>query len=352
MLNIYLLYPERNAAAYHAALDGIEQAFKGVLVTTIEHENQVSLTPSPQSKTLLVMIQPKIEELEWSLKPEPENGLARWPVVSLSGEILTTATWTILPEGWNSPLLVQVFREALKKHDLLQENARLKGDLMTFARRISHDLRTPLSGIYTTAELLKEILAEQSAEDAALTSPLFDSAQSVLRLIERTSQVARATVEPQPAAPVDMGEIVWAGRQSSELESVKKGVHMQEPEHWPQVQGVAPWLQVIWTNLLQHAVRRSGQGQVVNMQWRELADEFEFSVSDSGPELTEAQRDALFWPFEKLSQSHSAKNLDMPIARRLVELQGGRCGCEVSSGGGLFCFFTLPKPLSMTEPVA
>ena len=41
---------------------------------------------------------------------------------------------------------------------LLQENKRLRGDLLTVARRISHDLRTPLGAIVTTGEIVKEVL--------------------------------------------------------------------------------------------------------------------------------------------------------------------------------------------------
>ncbi|MEI9866472.1 MAG: hypothetical protein WDN00_18335 [Limisphaerales bacterium] len=50
---------------------------------------------------------------------------------------------------------------SITQDQLLRENARLRGDLLTIAVRVSHDLRTPLGGIVNTGELLKEILVEK-----------------------------------------------------------------------------------------------------------------------------------------------------------------------------------------------
>lgn len=351
MPTVYLLFPDRNAAARDAALLGIERAFENARVKTATSVDEVVLQSSVQAPLLLVLVQPQVGELELALKIGLEEGLARSPVVSLGGDVHSSGLAVIPPEDWHGPLLAQVFRAALQTHELKRENARLRGDLLTFARRVSHDLRTPLSGVFTTAELLKEILTEHSAEDAALTTPLFDSTQSVLKLIERVSQVARATVEPQPKEMLDMGLVAWAGRQSVEQMAMKAGVKFLEPEQWPQMAGVSSWLEVVWANLLSQGVQRSTRGNVVEMQWQELAEAFEFSVRDHGPALKDEQRAALFWPFEKLHQSHSAKGLELPIVRRLVELQGGRCRCEVPEDGGLRLCFTLPKEPLASAPV-
>ncbi len=45
---------------------------------------------------------------------------------------------------------------AARHEKLLRENDRLRGDLLTIARRFSHDLRTPLGGIISADEAIIE----------------------------------------------------------------------------------------------------------------------------------------------------------------------------------------------------
>lgn len=344
MLPIHLLFPERDPDAHQKAKDAVSTAFGETFLIEESDVDAAMIRCTSEGCGLMILIQPVMAELELALKCAQDDSAARWPVIGLGQGIRSSSLAVIPPEDWNVPLLVQVFHAAVQKHELLRENARLRGDLLTFARRISHDLRSPLSGIFTTAELLKEILAEQSEEDAALTTPLFESSQSVLKLIERTSRVAKASVETSPAwEMVDMGQAEWAGRQVIEQAANKAGVRLQEPAEWPTVKGVAAWLETVWTNLLSYALQRSPRDTILQLDWQETPAGYVFSVTDQGPDLTADQRNAQFWPFEKLHQGHSSKSLDLPIARRLVELHGGSCGCDAAVGGGLRCYFTLPK---------
>ena len=345
MLTVYLLFASRNAQAHAAALDGIRQAFKDdASVVNGGSVDEVLLHENGRGRMLTVLIQPEMPEIELAVKTSMNNGVARGPLVSLSDAVHSSGLEVIPAEDWHGPLLAQVFRAALQKHQLVCENARLRGDLLTIARRISHDLRTPLSGVFTTAELLKEILAEQSAEDAALTVPLFDSTQAVLKLIDRVSQVIRASVSGQSKEPVDMGQVAWAARQGAERAAMERGTRMEEVTEWPVVEGVPAWLEVIWANLLINAVTHTGKGRKVRMEWQELPDEFEFSVVDDGPGVPDARVAGLFQPFESLHLSHSVKGLGLSIVSRLVEMQGGRCGYVPVPEGGSKFFFTLPKP--------
>lgn len=352
MLTLYLLFAPRNIQASEAVADGIRRAFEKVEIRSVGSVDEVLLNPAEAGKSIVVLIQPDMGEIELAVKASTEGCHARWPVVSLSGDVKSTGLAVIPPEDWNAPLLAQVFRMTLQQQELIAENARLRGDLLTVARRISHDLRTPLSGVFTTAELLNEILAETSEEDAALTAPLFDSAQAMLKLIERVSQVARASVDARPKEAVSMGAVVWTARQAAERAAIKQGVKITEPDEWPPVAGVPPWLEIIWENLLTNAVRYGGKGGLVEIQWRELPGAFEFSVLDHGVSVPEDKRSHLFHPFEKLHESHSARGLGLSITRRLVELQNGSCGYDAVAGGGSRFFFTLPKVQPVSETVS
>src|SRR5262245_3266454 len=106
--------------------------------------------------------------------------------------------------------------------DLSRENLRLRGDLLTVASRISHDLRTPLCGITTACEMLKEVLGEESPEGTPYLAPILGSADEVSRLLERVSFVLKASANPSPRVNVPMENPVTTALQRLEYRASNK----------------------------------------------------------------------------------------------------------------------------------
>src|SRR5580700_317392 len=90
-----------------------------------------------------------------------------------------------------------------------RENARLRGDLLTVAKRFSHDLRTPLGGIISSAEAIKETLSQRDASALPLVDSLLNSAEEMGQLIKQVSFVMRASASPLPKTEVHMAEPVF-----------------------------------------------------------------------------------------------------------------------------------------------
>jgi signal transduction histidine kinase len=231
---------------------------------------------------------------------------------------------------------------AMKKELSLEEqNARLRGDLLTVASRVSHDLRTPLGGIITATEVLREILAGQK-ESLPLTKAILDSVDDMTRLIKQISFVTRATAQPSPKEPVHMGKIVSETLQRLESRILKKNATIVEPASWPQINGVEVWLEAIWENFLTNALQYTSRNPRIEISWHEENSFCRFAISDNGGGVPEHIRRGLFQPFHLLYKPDGAKGLGLSIVQRLVELQGGSCGYEPISGGSLF-FFSLPS---------
>lgn len=224
--------------------------------------------------------------------------------------------------------------------ELMRENARLRGDLLTVARRISHDLRTPLGGIMTTSEVLREMLAENHPSSASLTAPILDSAESMEKFIERVSFVLKASAHPVSKEPVKMGEVVFRALQRMESKILKKNVTVSEPPSWPESSGVFPLLEVVWWNLLSNALQH-GKDRI-ELGWRKEKGGLRFWVCDNGSGVTTEKRVKLFQPFHSLHEPDAAPGLGLSIVHRLVELQGGDCGYEPRTEGGSCFYFTLP----------
>jgi signal transduction histidine kinase len=232
--------------------------------------------------------------------------------------------------------------ETPKKESALEaENARLRGDLLTIASRVSHDLRTPLGGIVTTTEVLREMFAEKN-QPVTLTQAVLDSCDDMTRLIRQISFITRATANTPPKKLVQMGPIVAMALQRAERKISKKGDTVTKPDDWPQVNGVPEWLEEIWWNFLINAAQHTPEKTRIELAWRQENGFYRFEISDNGPGVPDIIRPGLFHPFHSLHVPGSAKGLGLSIVQRLVDMQGGTCGYEPLPGSTRF-FFSLPR---------
>jgi signal transduction histidine kinase len=238
--------------------------------------------------------------------------------------------------------LAQNSARAVTQEQLLRENARLRGDLLTVAVRVSHDLRTPLGGIVNTGELLQEILVEKEPAAAALADSLFISVDEMSKLIAQIRFVTKATADPKPKERVHMAEIVSGVLQRLESRVLKKSATVIEPGSWPEVNGVADWLEFIWWNFLANALQHAGEKPQIELSWKKEKDGFRFQVCDNGVGVPAEVRARLFQPFDSLHKPDSTYGLGLSCVQRLVDLQGGDCGYEPNPKGGACFYFTLP----------
>jgi len=290
----------------------------------------------------LVLSAPNPADLEEAGAAIDSNGLPLWAIVGLGkGEAVERAEF-VRPEEWSKPLLARVFRSAVAQLQLRRENARLRGDLRTMAHRVMHDLRTPLGGILTTAEVLEEVLAEYAPADAALIKPLLDSVGDMRTLIERVCMLAKASVNPVSATPVAMGEVVLRTLQGLERQILSKGAVIAQPNDWPEVDGVPPWLETVWSNLLLNAIQHGNGALRLELGWSQIDGGFRFWLLNRHGRVPADKLRTLFQPFHLLHQPGAKRGLGLSIVQRLVELQGGNCGHELLPGDGSVFFFTLP----------
>jgi signal transduction histidine kinase len=270
-------------------------------------------------------------------------GLPRWAVVILGGVVPPDSDEVafISEENWKPQWVAEILTMAARAHILKRENARLRGDLSTVGRRISHDLRSPLSGIYTSCEAINEILAGQTDQHSELTKAILASTDEVIQIIDQVSFVLKASADTTPRQTVAMSEVVFWALQSTESALARKGASVIQPPDWPTVEGVAAWLEIIWLNLIRNALQHTKVCTQIKIGWRpDAPGRFLFWVENGGP--IAPQRSAkLLHPFHLLHQIDAPRGLGLPIVQRLTELQGGTSGYELSAGGVRF-FFTLP----------
>ena len=235
---------------------------------------------------------------------------------------------------------------------------------LQFLANMSHEIRTPLNGILGMAQLL-----ETGALDAAQrhrVDAIRASGQHLLVLINdildfSKLDAGKLEIFPEPfevrRLPREVTDLMSARAQEKGL-GLSMTVAPDVPE-W--LTGDAGRIKQALNNLISNAVKFTDSGGVqvavglVGAAGTEGCVTVRFAVRDSGPGIAGADQARLFQMFSQVDGSptrrHGGTGLGLAISRQLVELMGGRIGCESRPGQGATFWFELPLAAA-AAPVA
>lgn len=333
--------------AARALVTDVVRRIAPTCVISVGREIPPALAPeAASSRELLVLLDPQAGDIAQAGAALDAQQLPRWALVARlapdSSIAIPPGMVCVAPDAWNAPALENALRNSARLLGVMRENTRLRGDLRTLSRRYSHDLRTPLNCVSTASDALRSPDDTADSASAIFLQSITTSVDDVSRLLERVGFVLKASADPVQPGPVSMGDVVWAARQRLQLRLMKQGVTVISPEQWPTVEGVAPWLEVIWGNLLANSLQYAGAIREIHLGWSQLGQDMRFWVRDGGVGVSADKQTRLFHPFHRLNELNAPRGFGLPIVRRLVELQGGHCGYEVEPLPGGTFHFTLP----------
>lgn len=245
--------------------------------------------------------------------------------------------------------------------DQALEASKLKSE---FVANISHEIRTPITGVVGMTELLLDMNLTEEQRNFAVA--IRDSAESLLTIINdildfSKMEAGKIELEVIDFSPVSLvegcAELIAATAREKKLSLIT----YIDPSLPPLLRGDPVRLRQILLNLASNAVKFTEHGEVVLRALMESTDEsrvgIRFVVSDSGIGLSESARQRLFQPFVQADGSTTRKfggtGLGLSICRRLVELMDGEIGVESEQGRGATFWVTvklekseLPEPAS------
>lgn len=97
-------------------------------------------------------------------------------------------------------------------------------------------------------------------------------------------------------------------------------------------------------NLLDNAWRWAGTAVTARLATRDMMAEV--TIEDDGPGIPDAQLEAALAPGRRLDEAGDGHGFGLPIARELIELNGGALVLARSPAGGLSATLRLPLPPS------
>jgi signal transduction histidine kinase len=264
-----------------------------------------------------------------------------------------------LPKPFTTEALYAAVDARLKKAQTLRDEAERK--LAHLRDNISlmmpHEMRTPLNGILSNAEMLATSSATlKPGEIAEMGQEIYKSSQRLERLIENF--LIYAQLELIAADPKNVNAL-RIGRTEHPLSLVKKfagaqAMQASRPDDLDIKVADIPvpmseeYFSKVVNELLHNAFKFSQSGSPVRVALAEGFNGTVFSVSDQGCGFSTEQikRIGAYTQFDRKMQDQQGLGLGLAIAKRLVELHGGTLSIEGEKGAGATIIAKFPRPKS------
>jgi signal transduction histidine kinase/ActR/RegA family two-component response regulator len=236
----------------------------------------------------------------------------------------------------------------LNQEQALREAARRKD---AFIALLGHELRNPLAPIRTSLALIRA--AQPSALILSEVELIERQTSQMVRLIDDLLDMARLDHDRLTLVPerFDLRSSVWGIRDM--VLRTRHDMHarltVSLPDSPVMVMADRVRIKQVLGNLMRNAVTYSGPGSPVSLSLAVTAQhEAQITLTDAGIGINPERLDAIFEPFSRAPEDARRPNeglgLGLTLARRLVQMQGGRLEAY-SAGLGRGSTFTITLPL-------
>ena len=253
---------------------------------------------------------------------------------------------------------VRLFREIQDKSRQLEIADKHKSE---FLASMSHELRTPLNAIIGFSEvLLERMFGELNDKQDDYLKDIHSSGQHLLSLINDILDLAKVEAGRMElnlarfplAAAIDNALTLIRERAQRHGIALSAEIDPQLGE----MNADERKLKQILLNLLSNAVKFTPQGGRIKVSARQIADQVEIAVSDTGVGIAAEDHTKVFEEFKQVGNDYTRKaegtGLGLALTRKMIELHGGNIRLESEPGQGSTFLFTLPLQGIAPDPAA
>ena len=243
----------------------------------------------------------------------------------------------------------RLFREIEEKSKQIEAANRHKSE---FLANMSHELRTPLNAIIGFSEVLGErLFGELNEKQAEYTDDILSSGRHLLSLINEIldlSKVEAGRMELE-VATFDLPLAIDNARTFVRERATKHGINLDVTvdERLGDFVGDERKIKQVLLNLLSNAVKFTPEGGRIGISARQADGSVEISVSDTGIGISPEDQPKIFEEFRQVGSDYAHKvegtGLGLTLAKKFVELHGGRIWVESEVGKGSTFSFSLPE---------
>jgi len=241
-----------------------------------------------------------------------------------------------------------------KLEELYEEERKLRQELeaeverrIEFTRALVHELKTPLTPILSSSELLVSELREEPW--ASVAENIHRGAGNLSNRIDELLDLAKGEIgmlQVHPR-PVDMLQLLRgiADDMKATISSNEQSLMLALAPSLPLVWGDEERLRQVVLNLLINASKFTPEGGKITLKANKNERAVVVEIEDTGPGVPEEEQKRLFQPYHRQigdRERLSGLGLGLALCKYLVELQGGRIWVESEAGKGSTFGFSIP----------
>jgi len=241
----------------------------------------------------------------------------------------------------------------------LRELEKIRDDLM---KMIVHDLKTPLTAVLATLEMVLDgDFGLVTEEQRRVLGDAEGKAEDLLALIEDLLEIARIeegmiVLQPTPIAPAAfLTEIVHEWTLRFQQEGAMATVEVTDDA--PVFEADKALLKRVLSNLVQNALTHTAHAVTLSLHARKEGDGVLFTVADDGPGIPSEYHEVIFRKFEQVKATVPrvrSSGLGLAFCKLVTDAHGGRIWVQSTEGRGSAFHLALPSrpPGHPVAPVA
>lgn len=226
-----------------------------------------------------------------------------------------------------------------------------------FLANMSHELRTPLNAVIGFSEVLEDkLFGELNDKQIEYVRDIHASGQHLLSLINDVldlSKIEAGRVELN-SMWFDLPSTIDATITLVRERAVRHGLEIGSSidANLGGIEADECKVRQVLLNLLSNAVKFTAAGGRIDVTATGVENEVHISVTDTGIGIAPEDQEAVFEEFTQVGRDHAGKRegtgLGLTLARKFVELHGGRIWLVSSYGKGSTFTFSLPLSSAST----
>lgn len=220
---------------------------------------------------------------------------------------------------------------------------------------LSHDLRSPLTGIIQGADYLKSNFDKlEPSEGKELLEHLHKSATDELAMLDYLVEWARIKYASEAFTPTKIELVKYVKKVFETLNETASvnGINLHhEIEENESVFADEKMLLSVLQNIVSNAIKHSHKGGKITVTAKRKEDKVIVQIKDTGIGMSKEIQEKLFTPqmnsLSKARKDNKGAGIGLLLVKGFLERNGGEIWVESVEGAGSSFYFTLPLQKSL-----